>query len=70
MNVKLNNKSDFVRFDTLLVGDCFKYNNDVFLKVKPSFERDNAFNCTLDECCNLHASSMVIPCSMELVEVK
>lgn len=70
MKVKLSNKSNFVPFNTLMVGDCFKYNNAVFIKVKPSFENDNVFNCIENECYSLCSDSMVVPCLMELVEVK
>lgn len=61
MKVKLNDKSNFVPF---------KYNNAVFIKVKPSFENDNVFNCIENECYSLCSDSMVVPCRMELVEVK
>ena len=67
MKIKL--KINLLKFDSILVGECFLYDNNLCIKVCNS-ERDlNAFNCTENSMVNFSKVTLVQPVNMILQEV-
>ena len=44
MRIERNNRN--VRFDEVRKGDFFEWFGDAYLKIRPSTEADNTYNCT------------------------
>ena len=57
-----------VMFAHIMVGDCFKFCDDLFIKIRNSSYNDNAFNVRTEKVVTIRQDADVIPINMTLVE--
>ena len=69
MKVILNDKSRLTHFEKLYVGECFIYHTNVYIKISPSYELGNAFNCKENCIVTVANNVLVEPINMQLMEV-
>jgi hypothetical protein len=56
-------------FADLVSGDCFIFNDDLYIKVSSCVNDFNAFNCKEDWLVNMGNNTVVTPISIELREI-
>ena len=67
MNIQY--KDDQVEFCNIRIGDFFRYNGMIYLKIDSSISRLNAFNCDKEMVASINSESLVRPINIELQEV-
>ena len=67
MNIRFKERMK-ATFDCIIVGECFKYDNEIFLKIRTTSSDDNVFNFTSYKVMTIYRSTMVEPLNMTLVE--
>lgn len=67
MKIKLNIL--LIKFDSILVGECFLYDGNLFIKVSSNKKDLNAFNCTENILTGFSKVTYVQPVNMILQEV-
>lgn len=70
MIVSLKTRRASKTFEEIVVGECFMYAGDVYLKISDDLSRDNVFNFYDDCIATVFKDSLVIPLNMELIEVR
>lgn len=67
MDIKFKAKKK-ASFEYVLVGDCFIYDNEIYLKIRPAGSDDNAFNLTTNKVMTIYRITNVEPLNVVLVE--
>lgn len=67
MNIKY--KDECVEFNSIRIGDFFRYSGFLYLKTDSSNSRLNAFNCDKETIASIKPESLVHPINIELHEV-
>lgn len=55
-------------FSTIKIGNCFKVDNELYIKINSYLSKDNAFNVNLNIVETINSDAEVIPINMTLVE--
>lgn len=67
--MKVKYKNDYTaEFERINIGDCFKYGDNLYIKIRPSSSDDNCFNIRTTKVETIYSKSKVIPINMVLVE--
>lgn len=68
MIISLKTRRANKAFDEIVVGECFMYAGDVYLKISEMEDNSNSFNFYDDCITTVFKDTLVIPLNMELIE--